>query len=208
MAWFGSACSIARWAYPIPSDLTSRMVDGGWEFQENIIWYKCCAGVRRAGSAIKHRCAGYYYPNILTEHVLVFKKLGPPIYAGRTEEERIAAAYDIDEIFVKDVANDLWHVAPVPPRHLQHPCPFPEELAFRLISLYSYPGDLISDPFAGSGQTLKVARALGRRAVGYEIVPEYATLARRRAMEPLSLREHQLVAEFKKVPLRRWEAAA
>lgn len=192
--------------YPIPSDLTTRMVDGGWEFQEDIIWYKCCAGVRRAGSAIKHRCPGYYYPNILTEHLLVFRKPGPPIRNGRTKKERFAARYEIDEVFLKDIANDLWHVAPVPPEHLPHPSPFPEELPYRLIGLYSFPGDLVLDPFAGSGQTLKVALALGRRGVGYEILPEYAVLARRRAMEPLSLREHQLVAEYKQVPLHSWPA--
>lgn len=46
---------------------------------------------------------------------------------------------------------------------------FPEELVERLIRYYSFPGDLIVDPFLGSGTTVKVARRLGRRGIGYEI---------------------------------------
>jgi hypothetical protein len=48
---------------------------------------------------------------------------------------------------------------------------------------------------------MKVARALGRRGVGYEVVPAYVELARRRASEPLHLRKNQLVAWFDKIPL-------
>ena len=98
-----------------------------------------------------------------------------------------------------DTANNIWHIAPVPPDHLDHPCPFPEEIPHRLISAYSYPGDLVLDPFAGSGQTTKVARCLGRRCAGYEVIAKYAELARRRLSEPLRIRPQQLVARFEKV---------
>jgi len=102
---------------------------------------------------------------------------------------------------VMDVANNVWHIAPVPPDFLDHPCPFPEEIPHRLISLYSYPGDLVLDPFAGSGQTLKVARGLDRQFVDYEIIPKYVKLAVRRIDEPQSIRPQQLIAVFQKVGL-------
>lgn len=57
------------------------------------------------------------------------------------------------------------------------------------------------DPFAGSGQTLKVARWLNRRYVGYEIIEKYVELSRQRINEPLSLRPQQLVAVFDKIEL-------
>jgi site-specific DNA-methyltransferase (adenine-specific) len=84
---------------------------------------------------------------------------------------------------------------------IDHPAPFPEEIPYRLISLYSYPGDLVLDPFAGSGQVLKVAKALGRDYVGYEIFPQYQELAERRLDEPLNIRPQQLYAVFEKVEL-------
>ncbi len=100
-----------------------------------------------------------------------------------------------------DIANNVWHIAPVPPDYIDHPAPFPEEIPFRLITLYSYPNDLVLDPFAGSGQTLKVARWLNRQYVGYEIIEKYVDLCRRRVNEPLSLRPQQLVAVFEKIDL-------
>lgn len=100
-----------------------------------------------------------------------------------------------------DIANNVWHIAPVPPDYIDHPAPFPEEIPFRLITLYSCPNDLVLDPFAGSGQTLKVARWLNRQYVGYEIIEKYVELCRRRINEHLSLRPQQLVAVFEKIDL-------
>ena len=56
----------------------------------------------------------------------------------------------------------MWTFAGANPRRVGHPAPFPEELPRRLIKLYSYPGDLVLDPFAGSGTTLVAAKRLGR----------------------------------------------
>ena len=100
-----------------------------------------------------------------------------------------------------DVANNIWHIAPIPPNQIDHPCPFPEEIPHRLITLYSYPGELVLDPFAGSGQTLKVAHWLKRQFVGYETIKKYVDLARKRIDDHLSLRPQQLIAVFDKVGL-------
>lgn len=185
----------------IPADVTTRMTDLGWDFAEEISWYKCCAGARRAGLMIQHPYPGYYHPNILTEKIVILRRPGPRIFVGRTIAERRAAAVEIDEIFCKDISNDTWHIPPVPPGFLDHPCPFPEEIPYRLIRLYSYLDDLVLDGFCGSGTTLKVSRALGRRCVGFETVQEYVELARRRMLEPLALRPNQLIAKFEKIPL-------
>ena len=63
---------------------------------------------------------------------------------------------------------------------VDHPAPFPVELPKRLILLYTEPGDVVLDPFMGSGSTAIAAVLTGRRYVGYEISPEYCELARRR----------------------------
>jgi DNA modification methylase len=187
--------------YPVPFDVTNIMTRIGWEFHQDILWHKCTGGVKRAGVTIQKPYPGYYYPNIMTEYILVFRKTGNAIYKDATQKEKEAAAYPISRLFTMDIANNIWHIAPIPPNYLDHPCPFPEEIPYRLITVYSYPDDLVLDPFLGSGQTVKVAKIIGRKYVGYEIIQKYVDLAEKRLNEPLSLREYQLVAIFDKVHL-------
>lgn len=66
-------------------------------------------------------------------------------------------------------SGDVWHFPPAKGGHL---APFPEELPRRAILASTEPGDLVVDPFSGSGTTLRVAHALGRRAVGVELYGE------------------------------------
>jgi site-specific DNA-methyltransferase (adenine-specific) len=82
---------------------------------------------------------------------------------------------------------------------IDHPCPFPEEIPDRLIKLYSYKDDIVLDPFAGSGQTLKVAKQLDRQYVGYETIAKYAQLARKRITGKSAIRPQQLIARFYKI---------
>jgi site-specific DNA-methyltransferase (adenine-specific) len=187
--------------YPVPFDTIQRLVQSGWEFHQDLIWHKCTAGVKRAGVTIQKPYPGYYYPNIMTEYILVFRKPGPPIYKDRAADQKSRAAYPINRLFTMDTANNLWHIAPVPPDLIDHPCPYPEEIPYRLISMYSYPGELVLDPFVGSGQTLRVARHLKRNYVGYEIIKKYVALAKQRIKQPLSIRPQQLIAVFEKIGL-------
>jgi len=188
--------------YPLPFDFTSLMVKWGWRFHQDFIWHKVTGGVKRAGVFIQKPYPGYFYPNIMTEYILVFRREGPAIYEGRDEGKRESARVPIDDLFKKELANTVWHIAPVPPRHLDHPCPFPEEIPLRLMMLYTYPGELVFDPFLGSGQTTKVAAHLGRHFIGFDIEERYVAYARRRLQEPLAIREEQLLAVFEKIAHR------
>jgi len=117
---------------------------------------------------------------------LIFRKQGK---ARRGDTLAIA----VDEVFTRDIANNVWHIAPVPPRTINHPCPYPEELARRLILLYSQEGDAILDPFIGSGQTAIAALRHNRRCVGYDVESEYLRLAEERIALPPSRRKYQLI---------------
>jgi len=184
--------------YPVPHDLTARLSRTGWEFHQDIIWHKTTAGVKRAGVTIQHPYPGYFYPNIMTEYILLFRKPGTPIYKN-TNGAKEESEFPIDKLFTNELANNVWHIAPVPPNSLDHPCPFPEEIPDRLVKLYSFIGDFVLDPFLGSGQTAKVAIANGRRAVGYDIVQKYINLSETRLREPSRVRPKQLVAVFDKI---------
>ena len=81
-----------------------------------------------------------------------------------------------------DWLKDVWIIPPVRwklgRRKANYPATFPAEIPTRLILLLSEPGELVVDPFAGSGTTLKIAQLLGRRAVGFDISAVAASLAK------------------------------
>ncbi len=77
----------------------------------------------------------------------------------------------------------VWPIPPESARRVGHPAPFPVELAERVVRLYSYVGDVVLDPFNGSGSTCIAAALNGRRYVGYDINPAYCELAERRLRE-------------------------
>jgi len=118
-------------------------------------------------------------PNLLSsypyEWIIVFAKEGkrPPVEPDIKEASKIT-----HEEFTNWVQNSIWDFQPASAKQENHPAPFPEELPRRCIRLYSFVGDTVLDPFAGSGTTLKVARELGRNSIGYEINPDYEDLIR------------------------------
>ena len=180
--------------YPLPFDLVVRLFVNGWELREEIVWRRWRAWDRRGGVAIQNPYPGYFYPNRVHEYVLVLAKPGSPIYQGRSEQEREDSRLAMDALFYAEVNHSIWHILPehISRRRGGHPCPFPEELAYRLITLYSYKDDLVLDPFTGSGTTAKVAKLTGRRFVGYEANPHFAQVARERLNEPALRRERHL----------------
>ncbi|HXZ83310.1 MAG TPA: site-specific DNA-methyltransferase [Acidimicrobiales bacterium] len=84
---------------------------------------------------------------------------------------------------------DVWHIAPESATRVGHPAPFPVDLPRRLIELYTYKGDVVLDPFIGSGTTAVAAIATRRHYVGYETDPDYVGLAERRVARAREARE-------------------
>jgi DNA modification methylase len=75
----------------------------------------------------------------------------------------------------------IWDVVKTPEENrLRHPAMFPVELCKRLIEIYTRKGDIVLDPFMGSGSTIVAARGLGRRGIGLDVNPEFVKLAKRR----------------------------
>jgi site-specific DNA-methyltransferase (adenine-specific) len=110
------------------------------------------------------------------EYILIFRK--PGSYRTPTSEQRalsVIERHDHDRWFRQvwsDVAGQL--------RSQGHPAPFPKEIAFRLINMFSFVGDTVLDPFWGTGTTTAAAIDAHRCSIGYEIEPRYLAIGRER----------------------------
>jgi site-specific DNA-methyltransferase (adenine-specific) len=100
--------------------------------------------------------------------------------AARRRAEGLPADATITNDEFLEATLDVWRIPPESARRVGHPAPFPVELPRRLIELYTYRGDVVLDPFLGSGSTAVAAVRSGRRYAGYDTDPHYVELARRR----------------------------
>ncbi|HVN14953.1 MAG TPA: site-specific DNA-methyltransferase, partial [Anaerolineales bacterium] len=82
-----------------------------------------------------------------------------------------------------EYTKSVWQFGTESARKIGHPAPFPVELPYRLIQLYTFSGEVVLDPFMGSGQTALAALKSGRHFVGYESNAEYVALAKTRLSE-------------------------
>ena len=87
---------------------------------------------------------------------------------------------DISAEEFTDATLDVWRIRPESAKRVGHPAPFPVELPARCIRLFTYKGDVVLDPFMGSGTTALAALRTGRHYIGYELDPDYAALAEKR----------------------------
>ncbi|HRW50434.1 MAG TPA: site-specific DNA-methyltransferase [Caldilinea sp.] len=112
------------------------------------------------------------------EYLLVFAK------GSFSRPDRGESDIGRDEFMAATLS--IWDIPPESAKRVGHPAPFPVELAERVIHLYSYTGDVVLDPFAGSGTTCVAAASHGRHWVGFEIDPEYCARATARvaALKP------------------------
>ena len=92
-----------------------------------------------------------------------------------------------------DLTLDLWEFPPESATRVGHPAPFPKELPARLIELYTFEGDLVLDPFMGSGSTGVAAVESGRRWAGYDTDAAYAEAATERIQQ--ARQDHELAAK-------------
>jgi len=107
------------------------------------------------------------------EYILVFSK-------DSFSREKLGKVSTIKRDEFLEFTKSVWRFDAERARKVGHPAPFPVELPYRCIQLYTFKGDVVLDPFIGSGQTAIAALQTGRHYVGYEVDPEYARLSERR----------------------------
>jgi site-specific DNA-methyltransferase (adenine-specific) len=159
--------------FPIVSDVTKIFQNAGFRYRDRIIWKKPDGYLRisrRSGVLLQNPYPMYFYPDNLLESILIFQK-GRFDYRSIPEEVKEASKINIKEFLDNKWYMTLWEMTNVLPGSTleKEIAAFPEELPYRIIKLFSYVGETVLDPFAGSGTTMKVARFLGRNSIGIEI---------------------------------------
>lgn len=155
--------------------------DLGLLLRGELIWQK---GEGASGSCAWGSYRGASNPVLrdITERVVVASN--GRFDRARTVKERAAAGLPHESTLMADdfmaLTLDVWSIPPESARRVGHPAPFPVELPEALIRLYTFAGDLVLDPFMGSGSALVAAARLGRRYVGYDLDPAYVEIARGR----------------------------
>jgi len=146
--------------YPIPFDIHHYLIEMGWEFIDDIIWEKPEASVKnRVGGFQQHRKPLGYKPNPVTEYVMVYRKATEKLLDWNIHQydNEIINASKVDDDFE---TTNIWKIDPCFDK--VHSAVFPVELCKKVIEYYSYKGDLVFDPFGGSGTVGKTAKMLGR----------------------------------------------
>jgi site-specific DNA-methyltransferase (adenine-specific) len=160
---------------PIPADLIGIGQDLGYDFMGQIIWRKVSTthtsgGGQWMGSTYWPRDGQITYEH---EYILLLRKPGTGPRPSAEQKERSRLGKEERSRWFRGVWDDL-----PPARQQEHVAMFPLELPRRLILMYSFWGETVLDPFAGSGTTLAAAQATGRDGVGYEINPDFERLVR------------------------------
>jgi len=179
----GRACvnvaNLGRRPYiPLHSFIIEDMLDLGFLMRGEIIWQKAAsAGASTAwGSWMS---ASNPTLRDVHEYILVFSK-----GSMRREKEGRESTIARDEFL--EYTKSVWSFPTESAKRVGHPAPFPEELPYRLIQLYTFEGDVVLDPFCGSGTTCIAALKTGRHYVGFDINEEYVNLAKDRISALLS----------------------
>lgn len=174
---------------PIHSFIIRGMVDAGFLMRGEVIWNK-------AASASPSTAWGSWCspanPTLrdVHEYILIFSKGD----FSRKNPYKRRASISREEFL--ELTKSVWTFPAVSAKKVGHPAPFPIELPYRLIQLYTFEGEIVLDPFMGSGQASLAAIQSNRHYVGYEVDPNYVSLANRRINQFLLEYKGQGVLDF------------
>jgi len=160
---------------PLPSDIQVRSRQFGLDNLTPIIWLKV-GNIHLEASRSSRFLGKPNLPNGVIkndfETIVMLRKPGG--YRSPTPEMEAASRIDNEDYFrwYVPVWSDVTGAST-----REHPAPYPFEIAYRLIRMFSFVGDTVLDPFLGSGTTTSAAMACGRNSIGLEIEPKYLDLA-------------------------------
>jgi site-specific DNA-methyltransferase (adenine-specific) len=177
----GRACiniaNLGRKPYiPLHAFIIQDMLSLGYLMRGEIIWDKAASSSASTAWG-SWRSASNPTLRDVHEYILIFSKAS----FGREKPDGRRDSISKED-FLRD-SKSVWSIPAVSAKRIGHPAPFPQELPQRLIELYTFTGEVVLDPFMGSGQTALAALASERIYVGYETSKNYVKLAEKRIKE-------------------------
>jgi len=174
----GRACinvaNLGRKPYiPLHAFIVEDMLELGFLMRGEIIWNKATSSSPSTAWGSWLSAANPTLRDI-HEYILVFSK---GMFSRKKPPER---KNTISREEFLELTKSVWTFPAEPAHEVGHPAPFPVELPYRLIQLYTFEEEVVLDPFMGSGQAAIAAIKASRHYVGYEIGEEYVKLAERR----------------------------
>jgi site-specific DNA-methyltransferase (adenine-specific) len=176
----GRACvnvaNLGRKPYiPLHAYVIQDMLAAGFQMRGEIIWDK---GSSASPSTAWGSWQSASNPTLrdVHEYILVFSK-------GSYTRHRGEKKNTISREEFLEYTKSVWQFPAERAKRVGHPAPFPVELPRRLIQLFTFEGDVVLDPFCGSGSTCIAAKKANRLYVGYEVKEEYIALAEKRMRE-------------------------
>ena len=166
---------------PLTSHVNLIMHDIGFMHRGEVIWDKSAS----AGSS----CAWGSFQSAsnpclrdIHEYLLMFSKGDYKL--PRSKSERAGGRIDTigKEEFIQQTKS-IWSFATESAKRVNHPAPFPVELPKRCIEMFTFVGDVVLDPFLGSGTTAVAAKMTGRKYVGCDLSAEYCAIAEDRLIQ-------------------------
>ena len=159
---------------PLNHYVAGLLGDLGYMLRGEVIWQKAKGA---GGSCAWGSWKSAVNPTLRDVHEYII--VGSKESFGRVRRGEITIERDA----FREAPTSILSVATAAANPIRHPAPFPVELPRRLIELYTFTGDLVLDPFIGSGTTALAAREAGRHYVGYDTSQEYIELAAERLAE-------------------------
>ncbi|MFA4902521.1 MAG: site-specific DNA-methyltransferase [Desulfobaccales bacterium] len=177
----GRACiniaNLGRKPYiPLHAYIIQGMVDIGFLMRGEIIWNKA-ASANNSTAWGSWRSPSNPTLRDVHEYILVFSK---GTFARKNPTKR-RVTISRDEFL--EFTKSIWTFSAASAKSIGHPAPFPIDLPYRLIQLYTYKGEVVLDPFMGSGQTAIASIQSNRQYVGYEVHEKYIRIAQKRMIK-------------------------
>lgn len=160
----------------VGADLTRIAQETGWKYHATIVWNE---------GNISRRTAWGSWMSASAPFVIAPVELIVVLYKDQWKKTNGTKKSDITKSEFMDWTNGLWAFNGESKKKIGHPAPFPRELPYRCIKLFSYVDDLVFDPFCGSGTTLIEAYLNKRKAIGLEIDSSYCELAKTRIIQEI-----------------------
>lgn len=170
--------------FPLHADISVRARRIGFDYLTPILWNK----IANAKFEAEGNGGGFlgkpYEPNGIikndVEYILMLRKHGK--YRSPTEDQRASSRLSKPEqsAWFRPIWSDLTGAST-----REHPAPFPVELAYRLVRMFSFTGDTVLDPFVGTGSTMLAALKGNRNSIGNELDPAYFAQAEKRLKQEI-----------------------